>query len=109
MAKTTAGSKDSIALNRLGRLMTSGNLWLYIVSICAKKGAHAYALPEMIEKRFGFKPSRLMCYLVLYRLKSEGMIESRAEGRRVYYLASAFGKLQLARARAYLKRSAKAI
>ena len=97
---------NSQALMRLGRLVTSGNLWLYIVSICSAKGVHAYALPELVEKKFGFRPSRLMCYLVLYRLKAEGMINSASEGRRVYYRATKYGIAQLAKARARLRATA---
>ncbi len=97
---------DSQALKRLDRLMGSGNLWLYIISICSRRGAHAYALPGMVEKRFGFTPSRLMCYLVLYRLKAEGMIGSASVGRRVYYRSSKYGMAQLAKAKARLRQAA---
>ncbi len=103
MAKKQALLIESRALKRVKNLITSGNLWLYIVSLCSKKGAHAYTLPELVEKKFDFKPSRLMCYLVLYRLKSEGMIDSYSEGRRVYYRATAHGLSQLAAAKQEIK------
>ncbi|MFA5105875.1 MAG: hypothetical protein WC506_02850 [Candidatus Micrarchaeia archaeon] len=109
MKKPAPAGGDSQAFKRLERLMTTGNLWLYIVSICSRKGAHAYALPELVEKRFGFKPSRLMCYIVLYRLKAEGMIDSQSQGRRVYYRASKYGMAQLARARTRIKLAASSL
>jgi len=87
------------ALVRLDRQLLFGNLWIYIVSICAKKPMHAYALPSEIEKKFGFKPSRIMCYIVAYRLKGEGLLTIKEQGRRVCYVASELGKSQLAQAR----------
>ena len=90
-------------MRRLDRQLLAGNLWLYIVSLCSKGKVHAYALPSLIEARFGFKPSRIMCYIVVYRLKAEGLIAAAQAGRRVMYKSTPLGKNQLAQAKYKIK------
>ncbi|MFA5049924.1 MAG: helix-turn-helix transcriptional regulator [Candidatus Micrarchaeia archaeon] len=71
---------------RLKKHLTSGNLWLYILSLIKReKKLYAYALDSAIKKKFGFETSKVMIYLVLYRLESEGLIQSKFENRRKYY------------------------
>lgn len=88
---------------RLKRHLTSENLWLYILSIIRKDGeAYAYALPEEMERRFGFKCSRVMVYIVLHMLEFHKMIEPREKGRRKYYTITKGGRETLASAKEYL-------
>lgn len=91
-------------LRRLSRLLSIGNLWLYVISLCEKERVYAYRLPQVIKKRFGFSPSRLLCYLVLYRLEGEGFIKSDVRGKRRYYSATKKGREILKDAKKYLRR-----
>ncbi len=79
-------------IERLEHSLTYGNIWLSIFSLLEKKKAYAYALPAQIEKAFGFRPGKIMMYLVLYKLEGEGLIEAKFEGRRRYYCLTAKGK-----------------
>ncbi len=67
-----------------------------------KKKAYAYALPLEIEKSFGFLPSKLMTYFVLYKLEDEKLISSKFEGRRKYYELTAKGRDSLSEAKKML-------
>jgi DNA-binding PadR family transcriptional regulator len=91
-------------VKRLVYSLTHGNIWLAVLSLMKRKKVYAYALPGMVEKEFGYAPSKLMAYFVLYKLEDEGLIASRFEGRRKYYemtrkggsaLSSAKSKLSL--------------
>ena len=94
--------QDSKAIARLKGTLSTGNMWLSILSIMKKRKVYAYALPESIEKEFGYKPSRIMMYLVLYKLEAEGLIKSEFEERRKYYAPTAKGKAALKEAKRYL-------
>ena len=63
---------------------------------------YAYALPGEIREKFGFAPSKLMTYFVLYKLEDEGLISSKFEGRRKYYELTAKGRKALAEAKSML-------
>ena len=61
-----------------------------------KRGkVYAYALPQQIGREFGFSPSKLMTYFVLYKLEAEGLVSSKFEGRRKYYALTAKGRAAL--------------
>ena len=87
----------SSPIKRLRNLLTSGNLWLYILSLIEKNGKlYAYALDEQIEKHFLFRPNKIMVYVVLYKLEGEGLITSKFEERRKYYRITSQGSDELA-------------
>jgi PadR family transcriptional regulator PadR len=91
-------------VKRLRRLLTSGNLWLYILSLINSKGRlYAYELDSQIEKEFLFKPDKIMVYVVLYRLEREGLISSELRERRKYYTLTAKGEDALMKAREYFR------
>jgi DNA-binding PadR family transcriptional regulator len=91
-------------IRRLDNLLTFGNLWLYILSLIARKGkAYAYNLDSEIEAKFSFKPSKVMIYIVLYKLEAEGLISSKFEERRKYYSMTEKGKETLKSAKEYFK------
>lgn len=80
------GAESTKPVKRLKQLTEVGNIWMYILSIMKKDGkAYAYALDSEIEKRFGFRTSKVMIYLVLYKLEGEKLIVSKMEDRRKYY------------------------
>ena len=88
-------------IKRLTNLLTSGNLWLYILSILKKNKAYAYELDKQIEKQFSFKPNKIMIYIVLYKLEAEKLITSEYEKRRRYYQLTKKGKETLNMAKKY--------
>lgn len=89
---------------RLKKHLTAGNLWLYVLSLIKQnKKLYAYTLDKQIENEFYFKPSKVMIYLVLYRLEGENMIESKFEKRRKYYKLTKKGKETLNLAKKYFK------
>ena len=91
-------------IKRLKRLLTSGNLWLYILSLVRiNKKVYAYELDKQIEKEFFFKPSKIMVYVVLYKLENEGLISSKFHERRKYYTITKKGIETLELAREYFK------
>ncbi len=93
---------------RLRGALTAGNLWLYILSLMRhERKIYAYGLPERIEKDFLFRPSRVMIYVVLYKLEAEGLIRSEFEERRKYYHLTEKGKAALNGAKEYLALLAK--
>ena len=93
---------NTSAQRRLEKAVSFGNLWIYILSLCGKKAVYAYCLRELIMERFGFCPSRLMGYLVLYKLEAEGLISSKFVKRRKYYEATKKGKKALSWAKKHL-------
>lgn len=89
-------------IKRLRTLLTSGNLWLYILSLIKlNKRIYAYKLDEEIEKEYLFKPNKVMIYIVLYKLENEGLIKSEFEGRRKYYTITEKGIESLEFAKEY--------
>ena len=73
-------------VKRLRNLLTSGNLWLYILSLIRiNRKIYAYKLDEEIEREYLFRPNKVMIYIVLYKLENEKLIKSEFEGRRKYY------------------------
>lgn len=89
-------------LARLSESLTHGNLWLSILSLASRQDIYAYALPSLIAKKFGFTPSRIMIYLVLYKLEAEGLLSSHDEKKRKYYRATPLGKSCLIRGKKVL-------
>jgi len=90
---------DPKPLARLKNSLTHGNIWLSILSLMKSRKVYAYALPLEIKRKFGFMPSKLMTYFVLYKLEAEGLISAKFEGRRKYYelLPKGRGALENAR------------
>jgi len=83
-------------LSRLNYSLTHGNIWLAALSLMHRRKVYAYALPEEISRAFGYQPSKLMTYFVLYKLEGEKLISSKFEGRRKYYALTPEGKRALA-------------
>jgi DNA-binding PadR family transcriptional regulator len=94
---------SSKPIKRLRRLLTSGNLWLYILSITEGGEIYAYELDSEIEKRFKFRPNKVMNYVVLYKLEDEGLIKSEFKERRKYYTITKKGKETMKLAREYFR------
>jgi len=102
-------AQGSKPLARLRRALTYGNIWLAALAVMKRKRAYAYALPGEIRERFGFEPSKLMTYFVLYKLEAEGLIASSFEGRRKYYKLTGKGLAALEAAKRLLRAMAEEI
>ncbi len=98
-------NKDKPPLKRLKTLLTSGNLWLYILSVLEEnKSSYPYILDSKIEEKFGFKPNKIMIYIVIYKLETEGLLESKMDGRRKIMSITKSGAQTLKEAREYMKK-----
>ena len=80
---------------RLKHSLSHGNIWLSALSLMKQKKVYAYALPDQIAKKFGYSPSKLMTYFVLYKLEDEKLISAKFEGRRKYYELTTKGRTAL--------------
>jgi PadR family transcriptional regulator PadR len=68
--------KEPKVLSRLRRKTTVENLWMYVIaSLLAEGPTYAYRLRGIIEKNFGFKPSTVTLYSVIYRMEREGLLQ----------------------------------
>jgi len=100
---TVKAENEASPVRRLKRHLTAGNIWLYVLALLKKKSVYAYALDDEIEKNFGFRPNKIMVYIVLYKLEAEGLITSQFDGRRKYYKITAKGAKSLEGGKDYLK------
>lgn len=98
---------DSKPIKRLKKHTQINNIWIYALSLLKKMDLHAYTLNQEINKKFKFKPSRIMIYLVLYKLEEEGLISAYEKERRKYYKLTKKGSRELKKAKAYLSDLAK--
>ncbi|MFA5368551.1 MAG: PadR family transcriptional regulator [Candidatus Paceibacterota bacterium] len=80
---------------RLKKSNTKENLWIYILTVLIVKSHHAWDLPAVIEKEFGFRPGKITPYRVLYRLEEQGFVQSTADERRRVYKITEAGKKEL--------------
>lgn len=97
-------AEEAKPIKRLKNVLTTGNIWLYVLSLMKrKKKVYAYGLQEEIEKGFYFRPSRIMMYVVLYRLEEEGLVKSEFSERRRYYSLTKEGRRTMEEAKRYLE------
>ena len=90
-------------MQRLRSSLTTGNMWLHILSLLKRKRLYAYALRNEMRRYAGFSHGLIMNYLVLYKLEAEGLITSQFEGRRKYYSLTSKGRRELEEAKVYLR------
>ena len=99
----------SAAYRRLVRKLTVENLWLYVLSLLKSGPLYGYEISRKIKENFGFKPGRVTCYMVLYKLQAEGLIASKkvrasgGESSRKYYVLTKKGERALEAAKEYLR------
>jgi DNA-binding PadR family transcriptional regulator len=104
MSKKLESILKTKPIKRLKNQLTSGNLWLYLLSLIkAQKKLYAYNLDSEIEREFFFKPSKVMIYVVLYKLEDEKLIKSEFQERRKYYSLTKTGAQTLENAKQYFK------
>ena len=90
-------------MQRLRRVLTKGNLWLYALSKLRRGRVYAYGLRKNIKDDFGWSHGLITSYVVLYKLENEGLISSEFEGRRKYYKITRKGEEELRKAKRYLQ------
>jgi DNA-binding PadR family transcriptional regulator len=93
-----------LPIERLQKSNTIENLWIYILSLLNQRQIYAWEIPEIIEKKFNFKPGRITPYRVLYRLEKDGFVKSQVKERRRIYQITEKGKKELDLVRAFYKR-----
>lgn len=86
---------------RLVKLNTKGNLWIYILSLLKKNRLYGWEIQSLIEKKFNFKPGKITPYRVLYRLESQGFVKSEIKERRRIYQITPKGKEELEKAKEF--------
>ena len=64
-----------MAYKRLRKKMTKENLWLYILKLLMDQSMYAYALNKKIKKTFHFTTATVTVYVVLYKMRREGLIQ----------------------------------
>ena len=94
---------------RLLKSNTKENLWIYILSTLKDKPNYAWELPALIEKEFGFRPGNITPYRVLYRLESQGFVESTLDDRRRMYKITKLGIKELEKIREFYQNVIKKI
>ena len=82
-------------IERLKKLNTKENLWIYILILLKKKSLYAWELPSLIENEFGFRPGNITPYRVLYRLEAESLVKSNLKDRRRTYQITEKGLKEL--------------
>jgi len=90
-----------LPLERLRKINTKENLWIYILSLLTEREVYGWEIPEIIEKRFNFKPGKITPYRVLYGLEKEGFVTSKMKERRKFYKITRKGEEELARAKGF--------
>ncbi len=90
-------------LRRLERKVGIENLWLYVLAVLCRGDSYPYELSRAIESHFGLRPGRVLPYVVLSRLESEGFVESYRRGRRRYYRVTERGRELLRQGVEYLR------
>ncbi len=88
---------------RLEKLNTKDNLWIYILALLEKKPNHAWNILSLIEQEFDFKPGTITPYRVLYRLEEKNLVKSSLKERKRIYQITAQGKEELKKVKSFYK------
>lgn len=92
---------EPLAYTRLVNKITKENLWLYLLKMLMNRKMYAYEINKEMKDVFGFSTATVTVYVVLYKLRREGLIqmgETRSVlGRpdRKYYEITEEGKTAL--------------
>ncbi len=91
---------------RLQKLNTVENLWIYLLVLLKDTDTPIYAweIPAMIKKRFSFRTGKITPYRVLYRLETQGLVTSELENRKRLYKITKQGEAELKKAIKYYQK-----
>lgn len=93
-----------LPFERLQKLNTRDNLWIYILTLLKRSEIYAWQIQNTIEREFGFKPGRITPYRALYRLESAGFVKSETRERRRIYKITEKGKSELEKAKDFYQK-----
>ena len=82
---------DSPEIKRLKQKTGIDILWIYVLSLLKKQSCHPYLLRKKISDEFNFLPGNVTVYVVLYKLKSRGYVNSRKQENKTVYSVSKKG------------------
>ena len=89
---------------------TTNCLWPYILALLKKEPVYAYLIQDMVKERFGFEVGQVTAYMVLYKLESDGYVQTEwrsVENRqRKYYKITENGRKALEAAVKYMNDTA---
>ena len=71
-------------LKRFFKIVTVGCLWMYVIAALAKGPTYAYDIRKRIKEIFGFAPSTITLYVVVYNLRRLGLIKVVSEEPKIY-------------------------
>jgi PadR family transcriptional regulator PadR len=98
-----------VPLERLKKKMTKEVMWLYILRLLLERPMYAYEIKKQIQDRFEWEAATVTSYVVFYRLKKEGYVDTEwvesKEGRpnRKYYAITERGKTLFEDGRKFLE------
>ncbi|MBZ9569889.1 PadR family transcriptional regulator [Patescibacteria group bacterium] len=98
-----------LPVERLQKLNTKGNLWIYILSLLKKREIYGWEIRSLVDKKFNFKPGLITPYRVLYRLEKGGFVKSKMRERRRIYEITEKGKEELKKAKKFYQELLKKI
>jgi DNA-binding PadR family transcriptional regulator len=93
-----------LPFERLQKLNTKDNLWIYILLLLKEKPIHAWQLQSLIKENFNFKPGRITPYRVLYRLEKANFVKSEIKERKRIYQITEKGKKELKKAKDFYQK-----
>lgn len=76
---STSEEDETKAFKRLRKMLTKENLWLYILRLLQERPRYGYEIKSEIRKRFGFSPAIVTGYVILYKMKRDGLVEVSRE------------------------------
>jgi len=94
---------------RLKKLNTKGNLWVYILLLLKERGIYGWEVQSLVDKKFNFRPGLITPYRVLYRLERQGFVKSKTKERRRIYRITKKGEEELEKAKDFYKQLLKKI
>ncbi len=74
-----------MAFERLVSSLTRGNLWLYILTMLSEQPTYPLDLKRKFRQRFHFSPATITFYVVIYKLRREGLVETYQNNGRKFY------------------------
>lgn len=94
-------------LVRLKRKLTTENLWIYVIASLMIEPTYAYHVRKLINEFFGFSPTTITLYSVIYRLKKSGLIKEELVSGEKIYKPTDEGIKELERAISYMEQTVK--
>jgi len=98
------------AVNRLADKLTKANLWMYILRLLEDDPLYGYEIKQKIQAKFGFQPAIVSGYVILYKMKKDGLVQSNLvqsseEGKpnRKYYSLTETGREAMSQAKKYME------